>query len=308
MISYTQRVYVDVDSMWVDLVKDLLECGDAAVAAGRTPQSSRDGDVYGEIIGWSASLDASECRTFVCNRGRSLSPSYAAAETLWYLSGGDDVSMISRYAPSYAKFADSQGRAHGAYGPRIMPQLPKIIDALRAQRSTRQAVVAVWRPDDADMLGKTPDMPCTLHHQFIVRDNKLHMIVHMRSNDAWLGFPYDVFAFTCIQRIVACTLGYDVGMYHHHVGSMHLYSRSVDRARLCLLHGRRRVSAAHGWGMTDRLDSAQRAVDIERRLRVNGTLDLEELDKLGCMCRDLVVACENKIGSKTLKTRSEALR
>lgn len=37
----------------------------------------------------------------------------------------------------------------------------------------------------------------------------------MRSNDAYLGFPHDVFFFTMIQELVARSLGIRVGDYHH---------------------------------------------------------------------------------------------
>jgi thymidylate synthase len=53
----------------------------------------------------------------------------------------------------------------------------------------------------------------------------------MRSNDAYIGLPHDVFCFTMLQEIVARTLGYELGSYRHFVGSMHLYERHRNDAQ-----------------------------------------------------------------------------
>ena len=59
--------------------------------------------------------------------------------------------------------------------------------------------------------------------QFLVRRGSLHMVVHMRSNDAFLGLSHDIFAFTFIQELVARSLGLKLGTYKHMVGSLHIY-------------------------------------------------------------------------------------
>jgi thymidylate synthase len=51
----------------------------------------------------------------------------------------------------------------------------------------------------------------------------------MRSNDIWLGVPYDYFVFTSLQTKMAMELGVDVGEYTHFAGSLHLYKRDLDR-------------------------------------------------------------------------------
>jgi thymidylate synthase len=56
------------------------------------------------------------------------------------------------------------------------------------------------------------------------------MLTSMRSNDAWLGLPHDVFAFTMIQELVARSLGVELGEYRHSVGSLHLYERDEKKA------------------------------------------------------------------------------
>jgi thymidylate synthase len=56
----------------------------------------------------------------------------------------------------------------------------------------------------------------------------------MRSNDAFVGLPHDVFSFTMLQEVVARALRVDVGTYNHYVGSLHLYDRDRDGAEAFL--------------------------------------------------------------------------
>ena len=53
----------------------------------------------------------------------------------------------------------------------------------------------------------------------------------MRSNDAFWGLSQDIFAFTMLQEIIACSLGIQLGWYKHAVCSLHLYSDKEANAR-----------------------------------------------------------------------------
>lgn len=150
--------------------------------------------------------------------------------------------MIKAYAPQYENFAESDGTAFGSYGARFAnnllgcDMLALAENLLRKNPETRQCVLAIWRPDDIweAMTGKRKDLPCTTTWQFVVRDGALRMIVTMRSNDVWLGMPYDIFVNTCVQRLLANTLGLRCGDYTHHVGSLHLYERHEMAAQAAM--------------------------------------------------------------------------
>lgn len=59
----------------------------------------------------------------------------------------------------------------------------------------------------------------------------------MRSNDAYRGFPHDVFCFTMLQEIVARSLHLEIGQYRHFAGSMHIYEEDISKAELYLSEG-----------------------------------------------------------------------
>lgn len=161
--------------------------------------------------------------------GRRWSLAYAAGELAWYLAGEDALSFIQYYAPSYHKFSDDGERLHGAYGPRIFRggAWAHVVEKLKNDPDTRQAVIPIFKVEDLEMTSR--DTPCTLALQFIRGSSGLDLVVTMRSNDAWLGLPYDAFCFTTLQELMALELGVDVGVYVHQVGSMHLYEKDLKK-------------------------------------------------------------------------------
>lgn len=190
---------------------------------------SRDG-MTREAIGLSFTL--TNPRNNWAFTRQKLSPRYAAAELAWYLSGSGRVEPIMFYAPQYARFADENGIVRGAYGERLAKynQLHHVIEELKRNRDSRRAVLSMFMPQDVVVLPSGgADLPCTLNLQLLVRDGALDMIARMRSNDIWLGLPYDMFCFTTLQCLIADVLGVEVGNYHHEVGSMHIYSRDYEK-------------------------------------------------------------------------------
>jgi hypothetical protein len=57
---------------------------------------------------------------------------------------------------------------------------------------------------------------------------RLNVRTTMRSNDAWLGLPYDLFQFTQLQLTICNVMGYDPGTYTHTAWSMHLYQENAN--------------------------------------------------------------------------------
>ena len=166
----------------------------------------------------------------------------AVGELLWYLSGTDKLRFIEYYLPHYGNDNSDDGKTvRGAYGPRLfnargeINQIDNVLNLLRTRPQSRRAVIQLF--DASDIQGKFKEIPCTCTLQFLSRDNKLDLVVSMRSNDAYLGFSHDVFAFTMLQEIFARTLGVELGKYHHFVGSLHLYDENEPRAKSYIAEG-----------------------------------------------------------------------
>lgn len=172
--------------------------------------------------------------------GRGVNLKLAAVEALQVIAGESRGELIRRAAPTFTSvLVDPSDLDYGAYGPRLAYAIGDCLDLLRADPDTRQAVAAIWKPDDLEHQG---DKPCTVFLQFLIRDDVnaggrrsiervLELYVYMRSQDAWLGVPYDVFTFSQLQHTMARELHLPCGRYVHTVTSLHLYERNVEAAR-----------------------------------------------------------------------------
>ena len=100
----------------------------------------------------------------------------------------------------------------------------------------------------ADSIDASLDVPCTLSLQFFIRDEKLHMIVNMRSSDLIFGIAYDIPAFTLFQEILAEQLGVSLGSYTHMSNSLHIYERHFGMVESILAKESRtrQLHNAHG--------------------------------------------------------------
>lgn len=165
-------------------------------------------------------------------RGKLFS---SLGELLWYLTGDNRLDFIEPYIPRYREESEDNGiSVYGGYGPRLLhqrgsDQIRNVIALLRERSATRRAVIQIFNAED--IATDHTEIPCTTTLQFFVRNKRIHLIATMRSNDAYIGLPHDVFCFTMLQEIVARTLDCEIGIYRHFVGSMHLYDRDRLSAR-----------------------------------------------------------------------------
>ena len=242
-------------------------------------------------------------------RGRLIS---ALAEFCWYMAGSADLDFIRFYIREYPP-AGVMGALDEAYGPRIMGtgefgrsfnQIERVIDRLRRKPDTRRAVISILEPGDLEP-GKA-EAPCTIALQFVRRRERLHLVAMMRSNDAYLGFPHDVYCFTMIQELVARSLGIQVGEYHHFATSLHLYEHDQDKVSAYLDEGFQSPTFAMPKMPSGcQLANLRAFLDTEQSIR-NGTIAAAAQIKLPEYWRDLALVLLRladsrfKRGQKTL--------
>ena len=238
----------------------------------------------------------------------------ALAEFCWYMSGSADLDFIRFYIRDYPP-RGATGTREEAYGPRLIGtgefghsfnQIQRVIDQLGRRPDTRRAAISILEASDLEP-GKT-EAPCTIALQFIRRRGRLHLIAMMRSNDAYLGFPHDVFCFTMIQELVARSLGIQVGEYHHFATSLHLYEHDQDKVSAYLEEGHQSPTFAMPKMPSGcQLDNLKAYLDTEQAIR-SGTITEAAQIKLPEYWRDLALVLLRladsrfKRGSKALET------
>ena len=179
-----------------------------------------------EILSYTSIVDMTS--PIVTLKARKLNYSFMNAEAAWILSGCNDVKTICKYCENMRQFSDDGSYFFGGYGPRFYNQRQYIINTLRLDPFSRQAVINIWR--ECPLPSK--DIPCTLSWQFLIRGEQLDMIATMRSSDAWLGWPYDIFNQSMTAAWIALEIGggLKLGKLYLNCGSQHLYERDYNKA------------------------------------------------------------------------------
>lgn len=212
-------------------------------------------------------------------RGRPIS---ALAELLWYFSKDNRTDFINYYIEKYNDF-DEGGIIFGGYGPRLFKlhgkydQIGNIIKLLTDKPSTRRAVIQIFDGGDLETYHK--DVPCTCTLQFLLRGNRLNMVTSIRSNDAYLGLPHDIFAFTMLQEMVARSLNVELGEYFHSIGSLHLYFNDQDHVKEYFTEGHQSTwNPMPAMPPGNQFPQIEKLLEFESKVRLDRSLSIPPLE------------------------------
>lgn len=131
------------------------------------------------------------------------------------------------------KFLEGDNKFSYQYAERLWTngQFANVIDILKKDKGTRQAVLSVWDPEkdmDPDKLGGGNRVPCSLNYQFLIRNGRLHCIYSMRSNDFLGHHIIDLYCASGLMEYVVKELKSEypdlkVGTLTYVCGSLHAF-------------------------------------------------------------------------------------
>lgn len=194
-------------------------------------------------------------------------------ELLWFMRGDTDAKILQRHGVKIwdgntsREFLDSRGLHH--YNTGILgkgygwqwrffgakysqafadtsvidrnkiggfDQLAYVEDLLKTDPFSRRIMMSYWNPPDFD---QTALLPCHFACQFYVREQNgekfLSCLFNMRSNDLFLGNPFNIFSYAVLTYILAirCNMKPDRLIYMG--GDVHIYKNHVDQMNQQLL-------------------------------------------------------------------------
>jgi len=190
-----------------------------------------------ELVGESFTIYA-PLERFIIVPHRENNPFATVAESIWVLSGRNDIGFLLPYLHRAAEFSDDGTTWRAAYGPRLrdwngVDQRKAVVDLLAEDPSSRRGVMAIFDPDQDFVESK--DIPCNNWLHWMVRDGSLDLSVAVRSNDIVWGFSgINTFEWSMLQECMAHWLGVAVGRQHWLVSSMHIYEHHWEKAEKIL--------------------------------------------------------------------------
>jgi thymidylate synthase len=206
-------------------VADIREYFISELAAGRFVQD-KTGVKTIEMIG--ASFEADEPTIF-----GKVSKEYVERELAWYQSKSLSVHDIPGKIPEiWKQVSDDNGYINSNYGYLVWHennynQFDKVVQELRQNPNSRRAVMIYNRPSmhyDYKKNGMS-DFICTNGVQYLIRDNVLHVVVSMRSNDLVYGYRNDFAWQDHLAELVQDKLKCISRKIIWQVGSLHVYER-----------------------------------------------------------------------------------
>lgn len=178
------------------------------------------------------------------NEIRSISKKYLCAELYWYFSGRNDLEFIQNYSKFWNNIANEDGTVNSAYGYLLfkkktlnMTSWKWAYNSLVKDINSRQSIIRFNLPEHQYEGNK--DFVCTMYGQFFIRENELHLKMHMRSSDIIFGLTYDIPFFTLLQQQMLIHLkpfypNLKLGKFIFNTGSLHIYKRHYDLAKSML--------------------------------------------------------------------------
>jgi len=196
--------------------------------------SSRIGDVS-EIQGYTYRVK--DLGTFVFkdqNVGR-LDYDYANTFYNWMVSGSSDNKAVIEKYPNVARFMEKPKSEqlpenfNTFYGPRILDQLPFVLKELKSNPDTRRAVISILDSQDLLLLDKDESLefPCCDSATFSIRNNKLNVHVHMRSQNMGQVLKLDMYLWGRFTCELATQLNLENGEFTSSVVSAHVFNKDL---------------------------------------------------------------------------------
>jgi thymidylate synthase len=211
---------------------DVQDIRDIFKAKLATNDFAEDGNI--EIV--NASFVADESSIF-----GTPNQDWHQRELRWYLSQSLNVNEITPPVPAvWRRVANEEGEINSNYGWCIFSrqngqQFERAINALEIDRNSRQAAMIYIRPSmhDDSKRGGMHDFMCTYSTQLIIRDDELHHLVFMRSNDAVYGYKGDYFWQDAVHDMALSRLKQKYkdlkkGKLYWNAGSLHIYPQHFE--------------------------------------------------------------------------------
>ena len=166
---------------------------------------------------------------------RKFNWKYFAGELAWYMRKDRDVDYIGQFSGMWSTLTNPDtNEINSNYGSLLFnDQLQWVLDSLKADKNTRQAIAFLNQPKFQFKGNK--DFVCTMYLNFFIRDNKLNMKVQMRSNDIFYGLTFDAPFFAFVQQHMRLWLletypDLELGTYYHCADNIHFHERHFDLA------------------------------------------------------------------------------
>jgi thymidylate synthase len=138
---------------------------------------------------------------------------------------------IEKYFNRYLLSNLKEENEQYTYGERILESLEEIISKIKRGSGSNQIILQIAKPSDAVL----EDPPCLRHIDIRVLKGEIHFIVYFRSWDLWAGLPENLGGIQMLKEYIGERCGLKDGMLIASSKGSHLYSHTIEPAKMRLL-------------------------------------------------------------------------
>ena len=227
------------EQSYLSLLSHVIEDGEDR--EDRTNIGTRS--IFGPQINFDLALDG-----FPLLTTKKLPFRQILAEVLWFISGSTNTSFLKENnvriwdANSSRSFLDKRGLldySEGEIGPMYgfqwrhfggdfrdltkkgVDQLQRMLDLLHTEPMSRRIFMSAWNPSDLDKMALEP---CHVSFQlYVTRGGFLDGKLTLRSNDLFLGAPWNIAGYSLLLEMFCHLSGYNPGRLIYSIGDAHIY-------------------------------------------------------------------------------------
>lgn len=173
------------------------------------------------------------------------------AELLWFIRGDTNLKFLHAHkCHIWDEWADEQGNLGPIYGKQwrawegrdgTYDQLSNLMWQLKHNPDSRRLIINAWNVADLPAENISPSLnakqnkmalaPCHVLAQFYVLDKKLSCQVYLRSQDFFLGTPFNIASYAFLTFMIADQLSLVADKLIWIAGDTHLYLNHLDQAK-----------------------------------------------------------------------------
>ncbi|MDE3022215.1 MAG: thymidylate synthase [Pseudomonadota bacterium] len=123
-------------------------------------------------------------------------------------------------------------------------QIALVLDMLKYKPDSRRIMISAWSPEDLPdesdspqenvLKGRAALAWCHTSVQFYVADGRLSCLLYARSQDSFLGTPYNISSYSLLTHMLAQQSGLEVGDFIWTGGDCHIYMNHLEQVNLQL--------------------------------------------------------------------------
>lgn len=232
---------------YLALLREVLEKG--------TDRADRTGIGVRSMFGFQTKFDLRGSRLPLLTTKKMLLKSIAS-ELLWFIEGSGDERRLAEirfgkpraqladkktiwtanaqapYWKAKAKFEGDLGRVYGMQWRNWLKpdgtsvdQLTQLVEGIKTDPYGRRHILSAWNPGELDDMALPP---CHVMCQFYVSDGELSCLLYQRSNDLFLGSPYNIASYSMLTMMLSRVCGLQPGDFIYSQGDTHLYHNHLD--------------------------------------------------------------------------------